>query len=398
MVLFANRLAFLSIGFIALASMVSAEDAAAKMQCGNRSNAEPIDVSSNFTSLLVGAVCEDNRCDFLVPKEIHWHIYPTPKGTVPRQSMQPEGLLTPQVRDGMLSYQLQDILENAGFTKGQKLQAGVSLYIPQDRLSSIAIAGVEQYVQIHADGKELTSIEKDEPLVIIGSAIDSSVVVTSPYWKVDVTENGVDNQIYINAAAGSSIDISGVDIDAFVRCPGGLSIRARGVDNDILVDGPVAFGSLEGVDADIKINDGGSDYPCMNVTNTGVGNQCDDGDDVYEPSNLSCLADTEVGYQCSYWRSLPVAAQVGFGLGFLLLVAAIIISSIFCCKCCCREKCNRKHAFNHSQDEHTAKKFDQGFHGEEDTHMTAPEAEIIEIKEDNTDLEAAKEGQLAHSF
>jgi hypothetical protein len=322
-------------------------------QCGNSTNATVIPVSTNFSSIRIGALCDGGHCDsFLSPKEIYWHIYPFPTAdssstTPPKHAMYPEGLLQAQVRDGVLSYQLQNILEEPlGYHQGQPLQAGISLYIPTSLMSIISIEGIEQYVQVHADQDEEMWAVVTEPLRIVNQAIDSQVLVSSPYWAVHYEDSGIDNSAWMDVAANSSVDVSGVNIQTYLKCPEGLTVRGRGVDNDIFVQGPVQSATLDGIDAELQINNNNNNNndsnPCANVTIIGVWNECEDSNDVLEMQDLTCLADTEAGYQCNWSWNVSTAGSIVMGVSVVLVMVAAVAGCIVCCVkgCCCRNSCN----------------------------------------------------------
>jgi hypothetical protein len=363
---------------------------------------------------VAGAQCEGNCNDFLVPKGMHWHIYPLPAGSTPKQAMLPEGVLEPRVHNGVLSYYWQNILQEAplNYHKGQNMQAGISLYIPVDQLSTISIEGVDLHVQIHADQDETIAADMTEPLRVVNQAVDTNLRVSSPYWAVQYEESGVDNDAWMDVAAGSSVDVSGVDINAHIQCPEGLTVRAHGVDNDIFVQGPVASGRLDGVDANLRINDNGSNNnPCANVSNTGVSNDCGDTNDAFEMEDLTCLADTETGYECNFWWPVSTAGSIALGVGLFIVFAAAIAGSIFCCArgCCCRED-RRKVSTPTTLPPHPpAPAFPpktvpndtyKGTDEESTEQNTIVEAEVLEIKNTNNenpqfedvDLEYAKGG------
>ncbi|KAG7365279.1 hypothetical protein IV203_038482 [Nitzschia inconspicua] len=383
---------------------------AKNFQCGDSSTATAIS-TGNFTMVVAGAFCEGHHvCEFLVPKKIHWHIYPLPAGSTPKHSMHPEGLLEPRTRDDILSCDLQNIVEDPlGYHKGQNIHAGISLYIPIDQLSSISIQGVEQYVQVHMDDNETISAMM-EPLRILNEAIDSQVLVSSPYWVVHYEERGVDNRIWMDVAAESSVDVSGVDIEANIKCPQGLNVRARGVDNDIFVEGPVASGRMDGVDADLQINDSSNNNPCANVTNSGVSNQCDETNDAFEMQDLSCLADTEAGYSCSWFWNISTAGEVAIGVGFTLIIAATIGGCIFCCVrgyCCCKNSGRNEQAYPPNPPAPFSPKDVQNdtFKGSDEANSVM-EAEVLEIKSTTeeegqfceVDLEKAKGDKVSSTL
>lgn len=315
-------------------------DIAASFQCGDSTNATVIPVSSNFTSIRLGALCDGDHCDsLLIPKEIYWHIYPIPTAentttSPPKHAMHPEGLLQAQVHNGVLSYQLQDILEEPlGYHEGQPLQAGISLYIPTSQLSTISIEGIEQYIQVHADqeSEEMWSVVT-EPLRIVNQAIDSELRVSSPYWVVHYEDSGIDNVAWMDVAAHSSVELSGIDTETNLQCPEGLTVKALGVDNNIFVQGPVRSGTLDGVDAKLQINTNDNNiYPCANVTNQGVGNNCRDSTDVFEMQDLTCLADTEAGYQCKWSWNVTTAGSIAIGVGVLIVLVGAVGGCIVCC-------------------------------------------------------------------
>lgn len=337
------------------------------------------DVESDFTSILVGSICEGRMCDFLIPSEIHWHIYPIPAGETPKHSMVPEGLFEAQIHDEVLFYRLKNILEESGYKKGDRLQAGISLFIPTNSISAIKIEGVKQFVQVNADDERLSTIE--EPLRIVSTAIDTQVRVLSPYWKVYYTETGVDNEVSLEVASKSSLDIAGVDIDVYVRCPDSLTVLAHGIDNHVFIEGQLLSASMEGVDVDIEINDSTASNPCSNVSDGGVGNDCDVSNDVFEMLDLSCLADTRAGYQCSF--NLSKEAEVGIGIGVSVFFVAAISSFIFLCArycCCCRPDGSKKQNPEiYPTVAKTSEKNSQ-YHVNDNANISVVEAEVLEIK------------------
>ncbi|KAL3918500.1 MAG: hypothetical protein SGILL_004208 [Bacillariaceae sp.] len=308
---------------------------------------------------------------------MHWHIYPLPEGSAPKHSMFPEGVVQAKVQNGILSYEVQDVLEALGYEKGQQLEAGVNLFVPLSLVSSISIQGVEQFVQVHVEDEALSSVRMSDALNITSTAIDSEIFVTSPYWKVDFTEEGVDNRVWMDLAAGSSLDASGIDTETFVRCPDGMTIKTKGVDNKILLEGQLLSALMEGVETEIEVSHSGSSSPCGNVTYSGVGNDCDGSDFVFEMENLSCLADTKAGFQCGW--NLSIGAEVGIGIGIFLLLSVAIAGCIFGCVMCCRHKTDA--STTETKCSSGAKRHGPRM-GESSAHSSIKEAEVIAIDTD----------------
>jgi hypothetical protein len=247
-------------------------------------------------------------------------------------------------------------------------------------MSSIVIDGVGQSVQIHANDEELSSMDMQEAWPIVCVSVDNKVVVSSPYWKVDFTDTGVDNEINMDIASGSSLDFDGVATEASVKCPEGLTLRSTGVDIDVFIEGQLLSASMDGVGTSIDVNFNGTSNPCSNVSNSGVGNDCDATNDLFEMESLSCLADTTAEYQCS---SLSTAAKVGVGIGVVLLIAAAIAGCVFCC---CRKQ--NKGIIN---PEGPMVNVNNTFKGEDETSVI--EAEVIDVR-NSTDDEAFDEVDL----
>mmetsp|Transcript_6766 Transcript_6766/g.11765 ORF Transcript_6766/g.11765 Transcript_6766/m.11765 type:complete len:406 (-) Transcript_6766:581-1798(-) len=379
-------------------------------QCGDYQDAQDIDVSSyEFSAVTAGAECRDcNNKHTLVPKEIHWHIYPLPTGSVPRHSIFPSGLVQARVNGGVLKYEMQKVLHN----KGEVVQAGINLYIPVDKMKTIQIDGVNQFVQVKVD--ENNTILEDEmtdaePLQVVNSGVGNSVLLSIPTCKVDFEDMGVSNVVQMDVASDSSVHLSGVDSDAHVKCHEGLTIRTSGVDNNVFVEGKILSGSMVGVDGNIKVNDKeGTSNSCGNITNDGVANHCRDSDYTFSMESIACRADTTADYQCYSSWPFSTAASVGVGVGVLLLIIAMIAGCIFCCCMCGRNKTQADRSAQVPSHHETKTTPHQE---EEATHASVIEAEVIEVKSNTADvlegshvdegiedIEQAKRETVAHTY
>jgi hypothetical protein len=364
--------------------------------CGDPNDAELIVSDAIITSVRVGAFCDGNECDFLTPKNVHWHIYALPPGSTPKQSITPAGFIRPVLtNNGELHYEFTKDLEES-YAAGDRLEAGVQLYLPVDTLKSIRVTGVDQFVDVSinqsflAQEKSKNMSSSADILQIIDDGVDNIVTVTSPYVPVDFVGSGVDSLLVMDAAAGSTLFLSGVDFEAYIKSQG-LEIYADGVDTKIVVEGNVSKAVMKGVDGDLEINGGG----CNNVALQGVDNKCEYTNETVTVNSLSCTVETEASYNC-WFNHISTGAAIGLGLGLLVILFVSVGGIVYCC---CRKRCanqpisrdigkNEQSVPRHQMKETTLS-------NEEATHTSVVEAEVLEIQNHhqpantNVDIESA---------
>mmetsp|Transcript_28708 Transcript_28708/g.50840 ORF Transcript_28708/g.50840 Transcript_28708/m.50840 type:complete len:407 (+) Transcript_28708:174-1394(+) len=332
---FSNIFRLLTIVGLLLAALRGANGQGdTKFPCGDPSSDEVVDVSSyDFSTIIAGSICNKKACDFLIPEQIHWHIYSLASGSKPKQTMFPPGIVRAQVSGGVLKYTLQNVLQD--YDAGQEVQAGVNLYIPIDRLKTVQIHGVDQFVEVRVENWTLPDdggMSPQAPLRVVDYGVHNEVFITSPTLRVNFADNGADNMVHMEAASGSSLDLSGVDSKASVKCPRGLSVRTSGVENSVFVEGQIRSATMEGVDGHIQVNENATSSPCSNVAMSGVGNRCSPTSTAFTVESLPCLSNTEVGH---FWHySTDESMGIGIGFLFLFLGIALVIGCVFCCEMC----------------------------------------------------------------
>jgi hypothetical protein len=349
-------------------------------QCGVPELAEEMNVDKDFDTIAPQGDCQSNG-GFLVPKTIHWHIYAIPDGEVPRLSMFPEDLVEPYVSGGSLKF---DFQEHAlqGLSKGDRIKTAVNLYIPVSQLKKISISGVNQNIEVINDNPSFEL----ESITIKDSGVDNRLYVTSPYSKVHYKGSGVDSSVQVEAASGSSIDISGVDQDVWIKTGEGLNVKMSGVDQKVYIEGGYEKIKMSGVDNTAYVN---GENRCNNIERSpGLDNDCSTTEATVVVEALSCLASTKVGeYGCNFGDNSTGAA---IAVGAVLLVLLILL----CIACCCGVKvCVSGQAPVAAKNTETKTEYDQAV-----VSTGVVEAEVIEVKagqvtpmEGKNDIEDARQ-------
>jgi hypothetical protein len=297
-------------------------------QCRKLDATQDLDITKSFDSVAPGlAVDNCKKQKSLVPKIMHWHVISIPAGEPARISTFPEGLVTPFVKSGTLKFDIQkDVMD--GFQKGDTIEAGVSIFLPPNQMKKVIIEGVDVVVEIM---NNLTSSEL-ESLMIECSGVDNTVYVSSPNARVEYEGSGVDITAIIEAASGSSIDLSGVDQSVRIKTGDDLDVTMSGIDQELTIEG--AYNKIESSGIDNKISVNGPTR-CDNIDNSGISNSCSTTDEVVMVPELSCLASSKVQkWKCSNW-GWSTSAAVGGGIA--LLVVLILLCGLSCWGCykCC---------------------------------------------------------------
>lgn len=303
---------------------------AAGFQCRSSENATAIDVASgSFDEIFPGdsnGSCSKNG-KFLAPESIHWHIYSTTQSTAVKISMYPPGLVAPSISDRKLTFSIQDDALR-DLSKGDSVQAGVNLYIPADWLKKISVGGIDEIVEIIHNANVTTTT----PLQVSDSGVDNLVSIISPNVPVSYRGSGVDIVAHIEAASGSSIDLSGVDNTVNIKTVDNLNVEMSGIDQQVWIEGSYDQVKMTGIDGDVRVN---GVIGCDNVSKKGIDNSCKTTDEVLTVPELACLADTEaVKYSCATWVWWN-QRTIGVAVGALLLLTLIVGLCIFCCCRCC---------------------------------------------------------------
>jgi hypothetical protein len=137
---------------------------------------------------------------------------------------------------------------------------------------------------------------------------------------------GTQQPFYLEAASGSSIDISGVDQTVRVKTVDNLNVKMSGVDrDDIQIQMP-------GVDNKAYVN---GNSGCDDVTTPGVDNNCYITEKTVSFPELECVASTKVVNWSAWSVSDTTAVACGIVLGVLVVA---IFGCVFCC--CRRQKRN----------------------------------------------------------
>jgi hypothetical protein len=272
----------------------------------------------------------------LMPQKTNWHIYAIPDGEVPRYSSVPEGFVKPKISGSTLEFPAQeDSLKDLGYSKGDKIKAAVNLFIPVSQLRNIRVSGVDESVEIIVTDElllgDITNSTAFLPTINIRvSGVDSRLYVNTPYSKVKYTGSGVDNTAIVEAATGSSVDLSGVDQSLSIKSDFLDSVKVSGVDQYLLIEGTYGKIRVSGVDGQIRVNgekgcntvDGsGDDY-------SGVDNRCKTTEETVTVPTLACLAESKVIY-----AGTSTGAIVGIVIGVLAVVALCIGGCGAACGC-----------------------------------------------------------------
>jgi hypothetical protein len=307
-----------------LQSVLGQED----FQCGVLEAAQVLKVTKDFDTVAPEATCRSRRCKILAPNTVHWHVYTIPDGETPRYSMFPDNLVEPYVEGSVLKWAWnKEGLQ--GVNKGDKIQAGVNLYIPASKMKRIKATHVDGVVEIiNTDPSSAL-----ESIFIQDTGVDNTLYVSSPASKVQYKGSGVDATLYLEAASGSSIDISGVDQTVRVKTVDDLNVKMSGVDQKVVIDGGESGDDIQiqmsGVDNKAYVN---GNSGCDDVTTSGVDNNCYITEKTVSFPELECLASTKV----VNWSSWSVSDTAAVACGIVL---GVLVVAIFgCVFCCCRRR------------------------------------------------------------
>ena len=310
-------------------------------QCGAYELAQDIPYDNDDSNALDTIRINYNDCDWndafdlLMPKTVHWHIYAIPNGQAPRFSVVPEGLLQAKIsNNGRLELEQEpDILQELGYAKGNRIQAGVHVFIPVSQLQNIQIDGTDQSVEVVVDDAALFAGDTVEPptIRIANSGVDTLLYVKAPFSKVEYSASGVDNTAILEAASGSSIDLSGVNQDVRIKCESVAEVDMSGVDQNCLVQGDYESARLSGVDGVLLVNNIDNNATngdaCHTVDRSGVDTKCRATTETVSVPELDCLSDTTIILA----SGLTKGGWVGVILAVIVVLGACIGSCVFCC-------------------------------------------------------------------
>jgi hypothetical protein len=334
---------FTALALLLVVSVTMAQDS--PFQCGvlddNDDNLKTIS-NTNFDTIETDYRMKSWGNKQLMPKHTHWHIYAIPDGELPRYSSIPEGFLKPKVSGSTLELVAQDdvLEEDLGYSKGDKMEAAVNLYIPVSQLRNIRVDGVDSFVEIIVTedllGDDIinnSTTSDDLPTINIrASGVDSRLYVNTPYSKVKYTGSGVDNTAVVEAGTGSSVVLSGVDQSLKIKSDYLSSVRLSGVDQYMLIEGTYEKVTMSGVDGNLRVN---GETGCNAIDMTGVKSNCKtSSQETVTVPILTCTADTKAVQACSKngW-CLSTGATIGVVLALFVVVVLCVWLCVRCCGC-----------------------------------------------------------------
>ena len=272
--------------------------------------------------------CRDDHAPY-VPGTIHWHVYTLADDNARSKiSMYPDGIVQPFVKSNTLKFRFNK--EEYTFKRGDRLKAGVNIYVPASQVQKIKIDGVDQVVEIVNDSTY--------PLQVSESGVDNEVYVTSPNAKVAFKTTGVDSFAKIESDSGSSIEATGVDNQVEIKTTydDTLTVDIDGVDIGVFVEGSHKKVSMSGVDGNVSVNNNGASTSCQNVDKNGIDNRCfivSDRTVTFE--ELDCLVESKVTKQwdCSWLEELATAAIVATVVVLVVLICCCVAACYGCYRC-----------------------------------------------------------------
>jgi hypothetical protein len=323
---------FISLVFLLtlLSSVVLGQDVSDDFQCGVIDVAQELNVDKNFDTVAPEPTCDwDWESHFLSPNTIHWHVYVIPDGDVPHISMTPTSIVEPYVSGSTLKFRMKNVLD--GMHKQDRVQAAVNLYIPANQMKSIQISGVDQVVEI----VHMVNDTEVESINIRDSGVDNQMYASLPYTKVYYKGSSVDSSTELQAASGSTVDISGVDQTLKIKTGDELKVKMSGVNQRVYIDGDYTDISMSGVDNKVYVN---GPSRCDHISKSGVDNNCQVTEDTVTVRQVECLANTKVGYYRCGWNSLSTGATVGLSVGAVTLFILCCVAGGCGIRACCRQR------------------------------------------------------------
>lgn len=355
----------------------------------------------------------DGGSNHVLPKRTHWHIYAIPDGEVPKYSCFPEGLVEPQISGSTLELSANmERLKELGYSKGDKIESSINVYIPLNQLRNIRVDGIDQTVEVIVTEELLTTNNDNDDnddvfnnttntmnlpsIRILSSGVDTRVYVTAPYSPIVYTGSGVNNHVTIKASRNSSVDLSGVDQQVHIQSELLIGvIPMSGINNRLYLEGNYEKIQLSGVDCQVYVN---GETGCNAIENSGVDNNCQIFQDNVTVPAVSCLATTTVIQGCSFWcfgsdEGGSVGTAVGMGIGLLVFLALMI----GCCVFLCRGRYTKKKTTHHYSSSQTSPYKSESNKPQEATYV---EAEVIAIEETTTmtvDPESAPSSSISNT-
>ncbi len=324
------------------------DGASASFHCGDPSEAIEI---SNFEFNTISTQYIHNSWkggqDDLLPKTTNWHIYAIPDDESPKYSCFPLGFVEPQLSGSTLQLLIKkDRLKDLGYSRGDRIESSINVYVPLKQLKNIRVDGVDQAVEVIVTESLLTDINVSStsattsslfPTIRIrSSGVDTRIYVTAPYSAIDYTGSGVDNEATIQAGRNSTIDLSGVNQQVRIQSEFLVgNIDLSGINNRLYIEGDYEKIRLSGVDCQVQVN---GKSGCNSIDNSGVNNNCRVSEENVTVPGLSCLASTKV-----IQEGPSVGAAVGMGVGLLALLGLCLFGCVYSCRGCGQSKVPTSH-------------------------------------------------------
>lgn len=241
--------------------------------------------------------------------------------------MFPEGLVEPFVKGSTLKFDFQRDATD-GFSKGENIQAGVSIFLPSTLMTKIIFEGVDAIVEVR------NNLASPDSMIIKNSGVDGTFYLSSPNTKVKYEASGVDNTAFLEVASGSTMDLSGVDQDLHIKTSddADIEVTMSGVNQRLTIDGDYTKIKASGVDAKIFIN---GPKGCNDISSSGVAIDCSITEETVVVPDISCLATSKVQkWRCSHFGPLSTGAAAGVGIGVVVLIISICVLSCWGCYKC----------------------------------------------------------------
>ena len=262
--------------------------------------------------------CNDDKGPY-VPGTINWHVYALDDSdALPKISMYPEGLVKPYVKSSTLKFSFNKDLFS--YKKGDRVTAGVNVYVPANQLQKINVEGINQVVELVNDATY--------PLQVRESGIDNEIYVNSPNSQVSFKTSGIDSFARIESNSGSSVEAAGIDNEVEIKTTNDatLTVDMQGVDNRVFIEGSHKEISMSGVDGSVSVSNNGTSTTCGNVDKSGIDNKCSVvSDQTVTIEELACVVESKVSkvWDCDWLEGLATAAIVG----------SVVVLVVICCCC-----------------------------------------------------------------